>query len=198
MKYPKLRELKEAVKCIFSKPATVKYPYGPAIIHPKYRGKPEFQEECIGCNACKEVCPASAIEISDDIANKKRTLIRYFDRCITCGECERICTSGKGIKFLPEFALADFSRDNMKNTIERDLLVCENCGQIVATRKHILWIMEQLKEKGAAYLPFVVLSLKELGIYEEVERKITLDKRQDLFAVLCPKCRHKITLYDAL
>ncbi|MCK4352983.1 4Fe-4S dicluster domain-containing protein [candidate division WOR-3 bacterium] len=198
MRYPKLRELKEAIKCIFTKPATTKYPFGPAKIHPRYRGKPEFQDECLGCEACKEVCPSGAIEVVDDVKNKKRKLIRRFDMCITCGECERICTCKEGVKMVPEFAFAVFKKEDLTDIIERDLIVCENCGKVIATKKHILWLMENLKEKGASYLPFVIMSLKEIGIYEKVEKKTTLDKRQALFSILCPRCRHKIFLYDAL
>lgn len=198
MKYPKLRELREAIKCIFTKPATVKYPFGEAEIHPRYRGKPEFQDECLGCEACKEVCPSGAIEIIDDIEKKKRRIIRYFDRCLTCGECERICTCEDGVKFVPEFAFAVFKREDLIDEIERELIVCENCGKLIATKKHILWLIDKLKEKGASQLPFVIMSLKELGIGEEVEKKVSLDKRQDLFTLLCPRCRHKITLYDSL
>lgn len=198
MRYPKLRELREAFKSIFTKPATTRYPYGKAEIHPRYRGKPEFQDECLGCTACKEVCPAGAIEIVDDVENRKRKIVRYFDRCITCGECERICTCSDGIKMIPEFALAVYDRKDLIDSVERELIVCENCGRPIATKKHILWLMEQLEEKGAAHLGFIIMSLKELGIIEEVKKKISFDKRQDLFAILCPECRHRITLYDSL
>jgi len=198
MRYPKLRELREAFKSIFTKPATTRYPFGEAKIHPRYRGKPEFQDECLGCEACKEVCPPGAIEIVDDIKNKKRTVSRYLDRCITCGECERICTCGNGIKMVPEFALAVYDRKDLVDSVERELIICENCGRPIATKKHILWLIDQLKEKGAAHLGFIIMKLQKLGIVEDVETKVSLDKRQDIFTILCPKCRHRIMLYDSL
>jgi len=197
MKYPKLRELREAFKNIFTRAATVRYPYGKAEFHPRYRGKPEFQDECLGCTACMEVCPPGAIEIVDDVENRKRRVIRYFDRCITCGECERVCTCGNGIKMVPEFAMAVYDRKDLVESVERELIVCENCGKPIATKKHILWLMDQLEEKGAAHLGFVIMSLKELGIVEEVEKKVSFDKRQDLFTVLCPRCKHRVILYDS-
>jgi hydrogenase-4 component H len=199
MKYPKLRELKEALKCIFSRPATVKYPFGEAAFHPRYRGKPEFQDACLGCEACREVCPPGAIEIVDDLDTKKRRIIRRFDMCITCGECERICTCGEGVKMVPEFALAVFNREDLVDEIERDLVVCSNCGRLIGTKKHILWLIGQLKEKAASQLPFVVMETEELGAAEEeIDEKVTLDKRQDMFAILCPRCKHKVVLYDSL
>lgn len=201
MRYPKLRELREAFKSIFTRPATVKYPWGDPIIHPGYRGKPEFQQDdCLVCTACSEVCPPGAIEVLDDVENKKRKVIRYLDRCITCGECERVCTCECGVKMVPEFALAAFDREeSMEDSVEGDLIVCEDCGAVISSRKHILWLQDRLKEKGMAHMPFVIISLEELGIAEEIKpEKITLDKRQDLFAILCPRCRHKITIYDSL
>ncbi|GAJ10677.1 unnamed protein product, partial [marine sediment metagenome] len=64
MKYPKLRELKEAITALIKGPYTTKFPKIPAPAAPAYRGKPEFsQEECVVCGACANVCPAKAIEI---------------------------------------------------------------------------------------------------------------------------------------
>ncbi len=200
MKYPKLRELREAFKCIFTRPATHKYPYKAAIIHPGYRGKPEFQQEdCLACTACSEACPSGAIEVLDDVQARTRKVVRYLDRCITCGECERVCTCDCGVKMVPEFALAAYDRgESMQDSVEGELIVCDDCGSVITSRKHILWMQDRLKEKGAAHMPFVILGLKELGIAEEVElESITLDKRQDLFAILCPRCRHKVVLYDS-
>jgi len=197
MRYPKLRELKEALKSIFTKPATVKYPYGKAKIHPRYRGKPQFQDECLGCTACTEVCPSGALEVVDDIKSRKRKIVRHFDKCITCGECERICTCKEGVKMMPEFAFAVFDRGDLVDEVERELILCENCGKPIATKKHIEWLVNELKEKGASNLPFIIIQLKELGIVDDVKKKVTLDKRGDLFTILCPRCRHKIVLYDS-
>lgn len=127
-------------------------------------------------------------------------MVRYLDRCITCGECERICTCGCGVKMVPEFALAAYDREeSMLDSVEGELVLCQDCGDVITSRKHILWLQERLKEKGAAQLPFLIMGLRELGIAEEVEpAEVTLDKRQDLFAILCPRCRHKVVLYDSL
>ena len=66
MRKPKLRELKEAVRAAFSGRFTTKYPFEPHTPPDGFRGKPEFDEdECIGCGACAEVCPALAIKVID-------------------------------------------------------------------------------------------------------------------------------------
>ncbi len=199
MRYPKLRELKEALKYLFSRSYTTRYPYGKADIHPRFRGKPEFQQDdCLGCTACAEVCPPDAIEVIDDIKNRKRRVVRYLDKCIHCGECERICTCECGVKMVSEFELAVYDKKDLVDSVERELVICENCGRPIATKKHILWLIDKLDEKGAVHLGFIVMKLKELGIVEDVESKLTLDKRQDLFTISCPKCRYRIMLYDSL
>nr|WP_236993926.1 4Fe-4S binding protein [Methanomassiliicoccus luminyensis] len=42
-------------------------------------------EECVGCGACEDVCPQSAIKIENDIA-----VINEKD-CVDCGACVDEC-----------------------------------------------------------------------------------------------------------
>jgi formate hydrogenlyase subunit 6/NADH:ubiquinone oxidoreductase subunit I len=56
LRYPKLRELKEAVIAVFSPRFTTRFPAKPCIVPERYRGKVEFDlESCIGCGACVNV-----------------------------------------------------------------------------------------------------------------------------------------------
>jgi len=66
MKYPKLRELKEAVRALIKGPYTSKFPYKPHVPYERFRGRPKFNTEfCIGCTACAQVCPTGAIQFKD-------------------------------------------------------------------------------------------------------------------------------------
>lgn len=197
MKLPKLRELKEALKSVFSKPYTTKYPFGPAKIHPRFRGRPAPQDSCVGCTGCASYCPAGAIEIADDIENKNRAVIWHYDICIMCGECERICTVGDGVKMVPEFELAGFDRAALIDKSENELVLCDSCGEVIGTKAHILWMMSKTEEKQAASLPYVITKMRQIDMADDVDKEISLDKRDDLFALTCPKCRHQVILYDA-
>jgi len=109
MRKPKLREIKEALTSLFTKPYTTKFPYQPHTPPKRFRGRPKFDEkECVGCGGCANVCPSNAIELIDNPEEKKRILIHHPDKCIFCGECERNCITEKGIRLTQEFDISYF------------------------------------------------------------------------------------------
>ena len=75
MRYPKLRELKEAIKALIVGPYTSKFPKEPSLPFPRFRGKPQYyKDDCVGCGACAEVCPSQTIEVTEDMRQKVRKL----------------------------------------------------------------------------------------------------------------------------
>ena len=109
MKYPKLRELKEAVRALIKGPYTSKFPFVAHQPYERFRGKPEFHsEQCIGCTACVQVCPAKAIKFHDEVTynKKQRVLTVHWDTCIFCGQCQANCPTSKGIVLSQDFDLA--------------------------------------------------------------------------------------------
>ncbi|HOL36107.1 MAG TPA: 4Fe-4S binding protein, partial [bacterium] len=114
MRKPKIRELGEAVRSIFSKPYTSRFPQVPHVPFERFRGKPQFNpEKCVGCGACAIVCPAGAIKLEDVIDRNSgvRKLIHYAGICIFCGQCEANCIADKlGIKLTKEFDIAYFKQ----------------------------------------------------------------------------------------
>lgn len=47
------------------------------------------KDNCVGCGACKEACPAGAINISDE-----GKAVVDADACVSCGACTGECPAG--------------------------------------------------------------------------------------------------------
>ena len=201
MRYPKLRELKEAITAIFSKRYTSRFPYEPHEAPEGFRGKPIPDDEwCIGCEACSEVCPAEAIVIEDDIRSEKRKIIRYYGRCIYCGQCESECPQPKpGVVLSREYDFSDYSTDSMQMTQEFKLVVCSKCGSPVATEAQLLATAKRIGPALAYTNPEMILARKntEIGLNQLPVIRRKEDTRSDIFVFLCPTCRHKVYTAEA-
>jgi hydrogenase-4 component H len=194
VKKPKLRELKEAILAVVKGPYTSKFPFEPHEPPDGFRGKPEFQEDdCVGCAACAEVCPALAIRYADDTDADppvRRFTLRY-DKCIFCGQCELNCTTKTGIKLTKIWDLATFDRTECVEKIEHPLVLCEVCGAIVGTRKHLRWVAEQLGAKAYAN-PTLILTADGSMKLARPDAGRTAEPalaRSDMMRVMCPACR---------
>ena len=201
MKLPKLRELKEAIKALIKGPYTSKFPKAPHVPHPNFRGQPKFDaEKCVGCLACEEVCPVGAIaheDIIDDKGNPRRKMIHYTDICIFCGQCEAVCIAEhEGIKQSSDWELSFFDRKNESaETIEKDLQLCEICGEPIACCDHLKWVAEKLGELTYSNPTLFLSRLKSLGIVDENIISALKDKgRSDRVKILCARCRRQTTL----
>ncbi|MEZ4997102.1 MAG: 4Fe-4S binding protein [Bacteroidales bacterium] len=71
MKYPKLRELKEAVTSLVTPAYTSRFPVEEHVPFKDFRGKPVVDDNnCVGCETCANVCPPLAITFTDDKERK--------------------------------------------------------------------------------------------------------------------------------
>jgi formate hydrogenlyase subunit 6/NADH:ubiquinone oxidoreductase subunit I len=197
MKYPKLRELKEAIRALIKGPYTTRFPYQPHTPFERFRGKPEFhQEDCIGCTACCQVCPSGALTFEDTKA--KRQLTYRVDLCIFCGQCQANCPTEKGIMLSQEFDLATTGkREELKQVIEKELVLCECCGEQIAPYDQILWVARRLGPltfSNASLMLFYLQNL-DLALREETtpQRQAEL-QRADRVKLLCPRCRREAVI----
>lgn len=194
MKKPKLRELKEAIRAVVKGPYTTKFPFEPHEPPENFRGKPEYSEDdCIGCAACAEVCPALAIRYIDDTDADPpvRRFELHYDKCIFCGQCELNCTTETGIHLTQKWDLATLDRSEMVERIEHELVLCEVCGAIVGTKKHLAWVARRLGAKAYANPTLIVsadgsmtLAARDAGRTDEPALA-----RSDMMRVMCPACR---------
>jgi hydrogenase-4 component H len=197
MRKPKLRELGEAIRAIFKGPFTSKFPFKPSPAAPRFRGKIEFdQEYCILCGACVEVCPANARAQEDDVSKGIRRELYYPERCIYCGHCVAHCTTKYGIKHTQEYDLAEITRDNYEESIKDELIFCERCGDVITTRKHLLWIAKKVGELAYGNPNLFLVLSQEYG-EEAVPKSADVPPyRSEHLRFLCPRCRRAVYLHE--
>lgn len=198
MRYPKLRELREAIKALIKGPYTSKYPLEPHTPYERFRGRPEYHEEdCIGCGACFQVCPAKAIKM-EDIKNK-RVLSVHWDTCVFCGQCQANCLTAKGIILSQEFDLATTEkREVLCQEIKKDLVTCDCCGEVIAAYDHILWIAKRLGPLTFANATLMLFYLRNFGLGDNKEESLSKEEpdfiRFDRIKILCPRCRRQAVI----
>ncbi len=200
MRTPKVRELGEALRSLFSKPYTVRYPYEPVIAPEAFRGKPKFiDEECIGCGACAQVCPARAIDVRDVVEGRSgvRTMTVHHDHCVFCGQCHRYCTTEEGIILTNEYETGTYDRNLAISSVDKELVVCQECGEVIATVDHLRWVARKLGAKAFGNMGLALLLSKDLGLVAPLTRdpERPLD-RGDNISLLCPRCKREVILYE--
>ena len=196
MKYLKIREIKEAVISLVSPAYTTSYPKKPHKPYEDYRGKPVVDNEnCVGCETCANVCPPLAITFEDDREKGIRTIRRDYGKCIFCGQCQEHCITGKGVKLSDQiYDMASYDRNDNVEYQEKELLLCKNCGAIITTKEHYIFMHKKLGPKAyASIMNLNMLNEKlKLSAKENSEVDIQDDlKRKDMFNVLCPNCLHE-------
>ncbi len=197
MRYPKLRELKEAIRALVKGPYTSKFPYKPHTPYERFRGRPSFHEEdCVGCSACFNVCPARAIDMQD--VKNKRILTVNWDLCIFCGQCQANCITAKGIMLSNEFDLATTGkRIELRQTIEKEFAVCDCCGENIVPLDHILWVARKIGPLCFSNPSLILFYLRGLNLAskEKYPPKEELEfARLDRIKILCPRCRREAVI----
>ena len=199
MKYPKIREVKEALVSLLTPAYTTKFPREPHTPFENFRGKPEVDEKnCVGCETCANVCPSHAITFKDDKEKGIRTIKRDYGKCIFCAECQTHCITQKGVKLSDKiFDIANFDREAEVEYQERELVICKNCSAIITTKDHLVYMHKLLGPKAYASIQNLNILNEKLhlasksGTESEIRDGL---KRKDMFNVLCPNCLREVLI----
>lgn len=91
----------KAIKYLFEKPGTLRYPFEQKEPSPRYRGfHLNDWDKCTGCGNCADICPNQAItmveipEIKPKTGEKNERPKIDYGRCCFCGLCVDICPPG--------------------------------------------------------------------------------------------------------
>jgi len=199
MKYPKIRELKEAVISLVTPAYTSNFPYKPHVPFENFRGKPVVDNDnCVGCETCANVCPPGAVTFTDDKVRGIRTIKRDYGLCIFCGQCEEHCITKKGVKLSDKiFDLAVFDRKDNIEYQEKELLICESCGAIITTKEHLHFMHIKLGPKAFSSILNLNLLNQKLRLADGQDVSVEIKgplKRKDMFNVICPNCLRQILM----
>lgn len=197
MKYPKLRELREAVISLVTPAYTSKFPAEPHIPFERFRGKPVVDDNnCVGCETCANVCPPQAITFTDNIEQKSRTIKRDYGKCIFCGQCQDHCITKKGVTLSDKiYDLAVFERTKNVEYQEKELLVCENCSAVITTKEHLKFMHRKLGPKAFASILNLNILNEKLKLAEGQDTHIEIRdslNRKDMFNIICPNCLRQV------
>ncbi|HUV00367.1 MAG TPA: 4Fe-4S dicluster domain-containing protein [Bacteroidales bacterium] len=193
MKYPKIRELKEAIISLVTPAYTSKFPAEPHVPFEKFRGKPVVDDEnCVGCETCANVCPPLAITFSDDKEKGIRTITRDYGKCIFCGQCQEHCITQKGVILSDKiYDMAVFDRNKCIEYQEKELLICESCNAVITTKEHLHYMHRKLGPKAFSSILNLNLLNQKLKLAEGQDVSIEIRdelKRKDMFNIICPNC----------
>jgi formate hydrogenlyase subunit 6/NADH:ubiquinone oxidoreductase subunit I len=110
----------EMLRTAAEHPVTKKYPFGPAELAERFRGKLDIDPiKCTGCGVCEAVCPAQVIEMipigKRKVGNReidtKRPIFDLYT-CISCGQCVDDCRF-EALTLTHEFELATVDKNTL-------------------------------------------------------------------------------------
>lgn len=112
----------KAIKFLFQKPKTLRYPFEKKEPALRYRGfHLNDWDKCTGCGNCADICPNEAIEMveipelksspSEGVKNERPKL--DYGRCCFCGLCVDICPPG-ALRLSRDYFHIHFDTDTFK------------------------------------------------------------------------------------
>ena len=82
--------------------------------------------------------------------------------------------------------------DNRMERVEKELLLCEVCGEVLAPADQLRWLAERLGAASFANPTLTMFAGRSLGYVEQgVRSQSDRALRADRMALQCPRCKRK-------
>jgi hydrogenase-4 component H len=92
--------------------------------------------------------------------------------------------------------LATLNREDTFETHEFELQLCEKCGALIGTKKHLVWLYEKLGPLAYTNPSLLLAKSSELLTeQQEIEQQSGKDvQTSDFMQILCPKCKCELNI----
>jgi formate hydrogenlyase subunit 6/NADH:ubiquinone oxidoreductase subunit I len=141
-----------------------------------FRGNPQVdQTKCVGCGACAHVCPADAIEI---VGNGAERRVRFMHKdCIFCGSCQDVCPS-EAVELRAGrkewFEAKETSLSEARLSVRR----CRLCGAPHMPEAQVAWALRRLDDQLVLGATDREMVERCLGICMQCRRKSIAEVRE--------------------
>ena len=193
------RVLRQAIVALFSRPVTTRFPAEP--FEPISRFRDDLASIPTNASAAEPAprsVPPKCIDVTDDPATSTRHLVQHLDQCIWCGQCERYCPTKGGIRMTNEWDCVGFKPEDFEERCDKEILLCEVCGEVLAPVDALRWLAERLGPMAFGNPTLMLASLRDLNLLDEgvkaPEGTPTAHRRGDRVALHCPRCRRQTAL----
>jgi hypothetical protein len=91
-----------------------------------------------------------------------------------------------------EWDFAGFAPEDFEERIEKELVMCEVCGELLAPADQLQWLADRLGPASFANPTLAMFTGQRLGYVEKGVRNTSVSiLRTDRMAIQCPKCKRK-------